>query len=101
MWCVVMFDLPTNTKDQRRAASLFRNKLLDAGYSMIQFSVYAKYSPTLANNRQTVQFVKKELPDYGEVRILHITDRQWSMMQRFYGRTPKKTEQKPEELALF
>lgn len=101
VWCVVMFDLPTETRDQRRAATLFRNKLLDAGYSMIQYSVYARYSPTLASNRQTVNFVRRELPDYGEVRIVHISDMQWSLMQRFYGRTEEKSETKPELLALF
>lgn len=101
VWCVVMFGLPTETRDQRRAATLFRNKLLDAGYSMIQYSVYARYSPTISGNRQTVSFVKRALPDYGEVRIVHISDMQWSMMQRFYGRRKQESEIKPEMLALF
>ena len=31
MWILVMFDLPTDTKPQRKAATDFRNFLLDEG----------------------------------------------------------------------
>lgn len=37
MWMMVMFDLPTETKLERREASKFRNFLLDSGFSMAQF----------------------------------------------------------------
>lgn len=45
MWCLVMFDLPVETKEQRREATRFRHDLLDWGFIMVQFSVYAKYWP--------------------------------------------------------
>ena len=50
MWCVIMFDLPVQTKQERKEAAVFRKLLLDSGFSMIQFSVYAKYSPTYNSN---------------------------------------------------
>lgn len=37
-----MFDLPVMTDDERRTATRFRKELLDSGYLMIQFSVYAR-----------------------------------------------------------
>lgn len=37
-----MFDLPVMTDKERKAATRFRNDLLDNGYLMIQFSVYAR-----------------------------------------------------------
>ena len=43
MWIIVMFDLPTDTKSQRKAAGGFRNFLLDEGFERSQFSVYARF----------------------------------------------------------
>ncbi len=38
-WLVVAFDLPVVEKEQRKAATDFREYLLDDGYTMMQFSV--------------------------------------------------------------
>ena len=78
MWCLVMFDLPVKTKRQRHAATVFRNMLLDMGYGMVQYSVYVRYTPTQSGNRATVKMIKDNLPANGLVRILHISDHQWS-----------------------
>ena len=43
LWVQVLFDLPTQTKSQRKSASEFRNSLLDLGFEMAQFSVYQKF----------------------------------------------------------
>lgn len=83
MWCLVMFDLPVKTKRQRHAATVFRNMLLDMGYGMVQYSVYVRYTPTQSGNRATVKMIKDNLPANGLVRILHISDHQWSTAARF------------------
>ena len=41
-WMIVAFDLPVVEKEQRKAATRFRKFLLDDGYQMLQFSVYAR-----------------------------------------------------------
>ena len=41
-WMLVLFDLPVTTKRERGQATRFRKKLLDDGYSMLQFSVYMR-----------------------------------------------------------
>ncbi|WP_169171870.1 CRISPR-associated endonuclease Cas2 [Bifidobacterium oedipodis] len=101
MWCLVMFDLPVRTKRQRQEATQFRNLLLDMGYSMVQFSVYARYTPTQAGNRTTVKMVKDNLPAKGQVRILHISDHQWSKALRFSSRKVDQEEESPSTLLLF
>jgi CRISPR/Cas system-associated protein endoribonuclease Cas2 len=40
MWLFVFFDLPTETKKDRRNAQQFRKNLLKDGFTMMQFSVY-------------------------------------------------------------
>lgn len=41
-WILVAFDLPVLSKKQRKAATGFRQWLLDDGFHMLQFSVYAR-----------------------------------------------------------
>lgn len=38
MWTIVLYDLPTDTKKERKAAARFRKELLQDGFSMFQFS---------------------------------------------------------------
>lgn len=42
MWILVFFDLPVTKPKQRKEACKFRNFLLNDGYIMLQFSVYAR-----------------------------------------------------------
>src|SRR5690606_10848323 len=43
MWVLVLFDLPTETRKERKAAGMFRKKLLDDGFQMFQFSIYLRF----------------------------------------------------------
>src|SRR3546814_3502482 len=43
MWIFVMFDLPVGTKKQMHDATKFREFLLDQGFEMSKFSVYARF----------------------------------------------------------
>ncbi|NEG89098.1 CRISPR-associated endonuclease Cas2 [Bifidobacterium aerophilum] len=101
MWCLVMFDLPVKTKQQRNAATDFRNMLLDMGYGMVQYSVYARYTPTQAGNRATVQMIKAALPAQGYVRVLHVSDHQWSSALRFSNSEQLDDAETPELFTLF
>lgn len=43
MWVLVFFDLPTDTKKERKASADFRKKLLSDGFVMFQFSIYMRH----------------------------------------------------------
>ena len=43
MWLFVFFDLPTNTKTEKRNAALFRKGLEKDGFTMMQYSVYTRH----------------------------------------------------------
>lgn len=101
MWCLVMFDLPVKTKVERHAATVFRNMLLDMGYAMVQFSVYVRYSPTQTGNRTSVKIIKDNLPPRGSIRILHVSDHQWSSAQRYYNARQENKEETPDIAMLF
>jgi CRISPR-associated protein Cas2 len=101
MWIVVMFDLPTDTKKARKDYHEFRKKLLCNGFTMLQFSVYARHTPSEENAVVHENLVKTFLPDDGEVRLLKITDKQFERMKVFNGKIRKTTEKAPEQLTFF
>lgn len=101
MWSLVMFDLPVLTPEARRHATHFRKSLIDLGYTMVQFSVYAKYIPTGGRDRGSLSALKRELPPGGEVRVITITDHQWSKALRFRNARAELPESAPEQLMIF
>ena len=40
MWVLVFYDLPTETKKERKVAGDFRKKIMGDGFAMFQFSLY-------------------------------------------------------------
>lgn len=101
MWCIVMFDLPVKTEVERKEATKFRNFLLDNGFSRVQYSVYVQYLPLGAQLAKIARDIKQRLPNAGEVRIVPLTDKQWSNAFRFCKGTPQKMEETPQQLEIF
>lgn len=101
MWLFVMFDLPVITKKERDAATGFRNRLLEHGFEMAQFSIYLKYCATVDKAESVCNQIKQFLPIGGKVDILTITDKQFSNIRRYHGRSEKKHAGKPQQLQLF
>jgi CRISPR-associated protein Cas2 len=101
VWVIVLFDLPTETADDRKNYAFFRKKLLDDGFAMMQYSVYMRHSASDENAAVHVRRVKSWLPPDGEVRIIKITDKQFGRIEVFYGKKRKKIEAAPTQLSLF
>lgn len=76
-WILVLFDLPTDTKKERREAARFRKKLLDIGFLMLQYSVYARCAVTLDKKNAVINKLRLIAPTTGNVQCIFITDRQW------------------------
>lgn len=101
MWTLVMYDLPTETKKQRKVAAKFRKVLLKDGFSMFQFSSYVRHSASSENAEVHKRRVKSNLPELGKVGILQITDKQFAQMEIYYGANPQRTPEVPQQLELF
>jgi CRISPR-associated protein Cas2 len=101
MWVLVFFDLPTETKKERKAASRFRKKLIDDGFTMFQFSIYLRNCPSRENAKVHTKRVKSILPEYGKVCILEITDKQFANMELFHGVKAANIPQPVQQLQLF
>ena len=101
MWVLVLFDLPTETKKERKISSDFRNKLVKDGFTMFQFSIYLRHCPSVENANVHIKRVKNFLPEKGHVGILCITDKQFGMMELFYGKSPEAKQTGWQQLELF
>lgn len=85
MRIIVMFDLPTLTKNDRREASLFRKNLIKNGFFMIQLSVYCRITRNHDDARKNINAIKTYLPPYGSIRALTITEKQYTSMKVLIG----------------
>lgn len=100
LWMLVMFDLPVTEPEERRAATKFRNYLLDEGFNMAQFSVYYRLLSGKDAAEAMEKRIQKGVPSEGSVHVLTITDKQYETMRVYQGKrrgTPEKTHQ----LTLF
>ena len=101
MWVLVFFDLPTDTKKERKAAALFRKELIKDGFVMFQFSIYMRHCPSTENADVHIRRVKDLLPPYGQVGILSITDKQFASMELFSEKKSREIPSVGIQLELF
>ncbi len=101
MWVLVFFDLPTETKKERKIYSQFRKDMLKDGFVMFQFSIYMRHCPSRDNAEVHTKRVKSRLPEKGHVGILSITDKQFGDMEIFYGKKETKPQMESQQLELF
>lgn len=101
MWLFAMFDLPVDDKEARRRYTRFRKALLKEGFTMLQYSVYARYCACEDASQGFRRRIRKVLPPDGHVRLISITDRQFARMEVFFGKKRSSPEAKPDQLQLF
>ena len=101
MWVLVFFDLPTETKKERKAHAQFRKNLMNDGFTMFQFSIYLRHCASRENADVHIKRVKKLLPEKGYVGILSITDKQFGSMELFYCKKEKEVSTPYQQLELF
>ncbi len=101
MWVFVFFDLPTETKKERKDYAQFRKNLQKDGFTMLQFSIYTRHCSSRENADVHIRRVKSILPPKGEVILFTLTDKQFGLMEFFRG--PKETNRPstPQQLELF
>lgn len=101
MWLIVFFDLPTDTKKERKAAAVFRQHLLKDGFTMFQFSIYIRHCASKENMEVHTKRISTFIPTYGKVGIMGITDKQFEEIKLFYGKKPQKPNVPGAQLELF
>jgi len=100
---MAVFDLPTQTKAQRKRYSTFRKLLLKHGFTMMQYSVYLRNLPTIHKAQALINKIGPCTPHQGQCAFVMITDKQYGLTKNFYGPAPAKEKipKKYEQLILF
>ena len=97
----VLFDLPVVTKPERKAATTFRNFLLDEGFEMAQYSVYQRFCSGKESAEKYIRRIEANMPTAGKVHILTFTDKQYENIITFRGKKRGPKQKNPDQLAFF
>ena len=101
MWVFVFFDLPTETKRDRKNAGNFRKNLLKDGFDMMQYSVYIRHCASSESADVHEKRVASFIPPKGKVSILRVTDKQFGNIKNFWGKEEEPPKPPPLQLELF
>ena len=85
MRLLVMFDIPVEPIEAHKAYTKFRNFLLKDGFIMLQFSIYIRFCHNEPDSLKHVNRVIKNCPNYGNIRLLKITEKQYQNMLLLNG----------------
>ncbi len=85
MRLLVFFDLPMVTKTEKRAYVQFRRFLLNDGYDMIQWSVYARLLNGSDDHEKHLKRLVDSLPPAGSIRCMTVTEKQFAGIKLLVG----------------
>jgi CRISPR-associated protein Cas2 len=102
MRLMVFFDLPTVSRADKRAYTVFRRFLLQDGYDMLQWSVYARIVNGEDDARKHQQRLVVNLPKKGSVRCMRVSEKQYAAMEILVGTLTVQEEKVAlQQLLLF
>ncbi len=96
-----MFDLPTETAEDRRTYRTFRKGIMKLGFFMMQESVYCKMVLNESAKVNIIASVKKIKPTKGLVQILSVTEKQFQKMEFLVGSAKSNVIDSDERLVIF
>ena len=85
MRMILMFDMPTDTAEERKAYRKFRKFLLNEGFIMHQFSIYSKLLLNNTANKAMVDRLQENNPKKGNITLLTVTEKQFTRMIYLHG----------------
>ncbi|MGC6403606.1 MAG: CRISPR-associated endonuclease Cas2 [Flavobacteriaceae bacterium] len=101
MWILVFFDLPTETKRDKSRYRKFVKCLEKDGFTRFQWSIFLRHCPSRENMAVHIRRVKGFLPPQGHIALLHITDKQFGMMEVFFSAQKTSLPAVSQQLELF
>lgn len=101
MRLIVMFDLPVVTEKDKKIYSKFRRFLLDDGYIMLQYSIYARICKNADDVHKHEIKLKVNMPTKGNVRLLQITENQFENMKIYCGKATNEEKIGMDSLITF
>jgi len=90
MRLIVMFDLPSVSNKEMKIANKWRKFLVRSGFIMMTESVYSRLVMNKSISASVKKLIKDNLPPKGDVQLLEITERQFSSIDYYLGKSKSK-----------
>ncbi|PHS58549.1 MAG: CRISPR-associated endonuclease Cas2 [Sulfurimonas sp.] len=100
----VMFDMPTETKNDLKKYRNFRKKLFELGFILFQYSIYIRFCRSLAISEKYERKVEQFAPLNGSIRVLRITEEQYKQMkiiENYREKPEKKVYEQTQTVMVF
>ena len=101
MRMILMFDMPTDTAEEKKAYRKFRKFLLDEGFIMHQFSVYSKLLLNNSANTAMISRLQEQNPQKGSITILTVTEKQFARMIYLSGERNSSVSNSDSRLVIL
>ncbi len=101
MRTIVMFDLPTETAENKRNYRHFVRALEKNGFMMMQESVYIRLLLTPSAQKLAVDAIRKLKPPDGLVQVLTVTEKQFANMEYMVGEAHSEVIDSDERLIIL
>ena len=85
MRMIIMFDMPTDTLEDKKAYRKFRKFLLSEGFLIHKYSVYSRLLLNGNANSLLIDRLQANNPKKGNITILTVTEKQFARMIYLYG----------------
>lgn len=101
MRMIVMFDLPSESAEEKRNYRKFRKALITNGFYMMQESVYTRMLITPSAQLSALEAVRRNKPQGGVVQVMTVTEKQFSKMEYIVGEHRSETLDSDERLVIL
>lgn len=97
---LLLCDLPMERRKQRKEARLFRELLFREDFYELQNGVYTRMVESRSSRDIHLKRINQGLPEYGTIRLLMLTERQFQNVPLLCGNESKQ-EKVGSELDIF
>lgn len=101
MRVIVFFDLPSVTNVDKKEYLNFRKFLINAGFQMMQESVYIKLTLNTTSADVVIKQIKSNKPKKGLVQAMIITEKQYSRIENIVGEVEKEVLDTGDRLVVI
>lgn len=102
MWIFVVYDCPMTDPDKRHNYQVFHKYLLQRNFLQWQNSLYVRHFSTFESAHAERKRLEQVIPEDAKVAFIYITDKQFGMIDVFYGEAKVPSPQEaPEQFLLL
>lgn len=101
MRILVMFDLPTETAEDRRNYRKFRSTLIKNGFVMMQESVYCRMVVNRTVENAVIAVIRRNQPPKGLVQVMSVTEKQFTKTIYIVGKSERDVIDSDERLIIL